>query len=105
MILLDTNIVSEVMKASPADNVLAWLNEQSSQRILRNPDAGGDRHSIPWDSSSAMRRSFSTFSLLSSSGPFGIEPVIHPQIRHACELPRVRRHDCEIHSTRMCRDQ
>jgi len=33
MILLDTNIVSEVMKASPADNVLAWLNEQDSGKL------------------------------------------------------------------------
>ena len=33
MILLDTNIVSEVMKASPADNVLAWLNEQDSCKL------------------------------------------------------------------------
>jgi predicted nucleic acid-binding protein len=33
MILLDTNMVSEVMKVSPADNVLAWLNEQESDKI------------------------------------------------------------------------
>ena len=33
MILLDTNIVSEAMKASPADNVLAWLNEQDSDKL------------------------------------------------------------------------
>lgn len=33
MILLDTNIVSEAMKTSPADNVLAWLNEQDSDKL------------------------------------------------------------------------
>jgi predicted nucleic acid-binding protein len=34
MILLDTTIVSEVMKASPAGNVLTWLNEQDSDKLF-----------------------------------------------------------------------
>jgi toxin FitB len=33
MILLDTNIVSEVMKASPAEAVLEWLNQQESSSL------------------------------------------------------------------------
>lgn len=33
MILLDTNVVSEVMKASPAAAVLAWLNAHDSDRL------------------------------------------------------------------------
>ncbi len=34
MILLDTNVVSEVMKASPSENVIAWLNEQESSKLF-----------------------------------------------------------------------
>jgi predicted nucleic acid-binding protein len=34
MILLDINIVSEVMKASPAGSVLAWLNGQDSDKLF-----------------------------------------------------------------------
>ena len=30
MILLDTNIVSEVMRPKPSDNVLNWLNQSSN---------------------------------------------------------------------------
>ncbi len=33
MILLDTNIVSEVMRALPAETVLEWLNEQESSTL------------------------------------------------------------------------
>ena len=33
MILLDTNVVSEVMKARPAEAVLAWLNSQESEKL------------------------------------------------------------------------
>jgi predicted nucleic acid-binding protein len=33
MILLDTNIVSEVMKTRPAETVVAWLNDQSSEKL------------------------------------------------------------------------
>lgn len=33
MILLDTNIVSEVMKIRPAEAVVAWLNSQDSERL------------------------------------------------------------------------
>jgi predicted nucleic acid-binding protein len=33
MILLDTNIVSEVMKTRPADAVVAWLNGQVSEKL------------------------------------------------------------------------
>ena len=33
MILLDTNIVSEVMRAMPAESVLEWLNEQDSSEL------------------------------------------------------------------------
>ena len=33
MILLDTNVVSEVMKARPAGTVLAWLNSQESEKL------------------------------------------------------------------------
>lgn len=33
MILLDTNVVSEVMKAQPAEAVVAWLNGQDSQNL------------------------------------------------------------------------
>jgi toxin FitB len=33
MILLDTNIVSEVMKTQPAEMVVAWLNGQDSEML------------------------------------------------------------------------
>ena len=33
MILLDTNVVSEVMKTQPAEAVVAWLNSQDSERL------------------------------------------------------------------------
>lgn len=33
MILLDTNVVSEVMKASPAESVVTWLNRQASDQL------------------------------------------------------------------------
>ena len=33
MIVLDTNVVSEVMKPSPSAAVLAWLNQQNSARL------------------------------------------------------------------------
>jgi toxin FitB len=33
MILLDTNVVSEVMKAQPAEAVVAWLNGQDSKNL------------------------------------------------------------------------
>jgi len=33
MILLDTNVVSEVMKTRPAEAVVAWLNSQGSERL------------------------------------------------------------------------
>ena len=33
MILLDTNIVSEVMKVRPAETVIAWLNGQNSENL------------------------------------------------------------------------
>jgi predicted nucleic acid-binding protein len=33
MILLDTNIVSGVMKARPAGTVVAWLNDQNSEKL------------------------------------------------------------------------
>jgi len=33
MILLDTNVVSEVMKTKPADVVLNWLNRQESSSL------------------------------------------------------------------------
>ena len=34
MILLDTNVVSEAMRASPAENVLAWLNRQDAAQLF-----------------------------------------------------------------------
>ena len=33
MILLDTNVVSEVMKTRPVEAVVAWLNEQDSEKL------------------------------------------------------------------------
>ena len=33
MILLDTNVVSEVMKARPAEAVVTWLNGQDSSKL------------------------------------------------------------------------
>jgi hypothetical protein len=33
MILLDTNVVSEVMKTQPAEAVVAWLNGQDTERL------------------------------------------------------------------------
>ena len=33
MILLDTNIVSEVMRAYPAESVVTWLNGQASDKL------------------------------------------------------------------------
>ena len=34
MILLDTNVVSEVMKTRPSDAVVAWLNGQASEKLF-----------------------------------------------------------------------
>ena len=34
MILLDTNVVSEVMRVAPSPAVLAWLNEQDSTTLF-----------------------------------------------------------------------
>lgn len=34
MILLDTNVVSEVMRQKPSDNVLNWLNKHSNGNLL-----------------------------------------------------------------------
>ena len=34
MILLDTNVVSELMRAAPSPAVLAWLNEQDAATLL-----------------------------------------------------------------------
>lgn len=34
MILIDTNVVSEVMKAAPASVVVNWLNEQASSTLF-----------------------------------------------------------------------
>ena len=34
MILLDTNIISEVMRANPAANVLAWLDAQETHSMF-----------------------------------------------------------------------
>ncbi|MCI5122563.1 MAG: type II toxin-antitoxin system VapC family toxin [Candidatus Electrothrix sp. AUS4] len=34
MILLDTNVVSEVMRPNPSENVLHWLNQQNSGRLF-----------------------------------------------------------------------
>lgn len=33
MILLDTNVVSEVMKTRPAEAIVAWLNGQDSEKL------------------------------------------------------------------------
>lgn len=33
MILLDTNIVSEVMRTRPAETVVAWLNGQDAEKL------------------------------------------------------------------------
>ena len=33
MILLDTNVVSELMKARPAETVVIWLNGQQSEKL------------------------------------------------------------------------
>ncbi len=33
MILLDTNIVSEVMRQKPSEIVLHWLNQQNQQPV------------------------------------------------------------------------
>ena len=34
MILLDTNVVSEVMRPKPSKNVLQWLNQQHNDRMF-----------------------------------------------------------------------
>jgi len=34
MIILDTNVVSEMMKAAPAPNVVAWLNSQDASLLF-----------------------------------------------------------------------
>jgi predicted nucleic acid-binding protein len=34
MILLDTNVVSEVMRPKPSENVLHWLNQQNSSSLF-----------------------------------------------------------------------
>jgi hypothetical protein len=33
VILLDTNVISEVMKVAPSDTVLDWLNDQNSNSL------------------------------------------------------------------------
>lgn len=34
MILLDTNVISEVMRQAPSENVLSWLNRHSNAGLL-----------------------------------------------------------------------
>lgn len=34
MILLDTNVISEVMRQAPSENVLSWLNQHSNAGLL-----------------------------------------------------------------------
>ena len=34
MIILDTNILSEMMKPSPSENVLSWLNQQITSNLF-----------------------------------------------------------------------
>ena len=34
MIVLDTNVVSEMMRATPAPNVVAWLNDQDASLLF-----------------------------------------------------------------------
>ena len=34
MFLLDTNVVSELMRATPALNVLSWMDRQSTQDLF-----------------------------------------------------------------------
>ena len=34
MIVLDTNVVSEMMRATPAPNVVAWLNDQEASLLF-----------------------------------------------------------------------
>jgi toxin FitB len=42
MILLDTNVVSEVMKPRPAEAVVAWLNRQESKNLYVSAIAIGE---------------------------------------------------------------
>jgi predicted nucleic acid-binding protein len=42
MILLDTNVVSEVMKAQPAEAVVTWLNVQESEKLYVSASTIGE---------------------------------------------------------------
>ena len=43
MILVDTNVVSEVMKVAPAATVIDWLNQQTSRVVSQICCLGFDR--------------------------------------------------------------
>ncbi|MDZ7839320.1 MAG: type II toxin-antitoxin system VapC family toxin [Gammaproteobacteria bacterium] len=42
MILIDTNVVSEVMKVAPADAVVGWLNDQDSSSLFISTTSIGE---------------------------------------------------------------
>lgn len=42
MILLDTNVISELMKTRPAESVLVWLNGQPSEKLYLSAIAIGE---------------------------------------------------------------
>ena len=53
MIVLDTNVVSEAMKAEPNPAVRAWLDEQAAETLYLSSVAllqivGGDKLIIPF---------------------------------------------------------
>lgn len=42
MIVLDTNVMSEMMKAAPASAVLSWMNDQDASRLFLTAVTGGE---------------------------------------------------------------
>ena len=45
MVMIDTNIVSELMRAEPSAEVLSWMDEQTPRELFRD---GGDGSRGPY---------------------------------------------------------
>ena len=43
MILLDTNVISELMRPQPNSNVIEWLDEQFSHKLLLEKLINGEK--------------------------------------------------------------
>ena len=43
MIVLDTNVVSEMMKTAPSPAVLSWMNDQDASRLFLTAVTVGEK--------------------------------------------------------------